>query len=404
MPGAITPVQHNARLEIFDIIRGFAILGILIANIQSWSGYKYLPFDDLADLPYAEYEHALHHLFRFFIDSKFYTLFSLLFGIGFYLQFHRYKDEQGPFIRAYRRRLGVLLLFGTIHGLIWSGDILFLYAAVGSVFILFRDLSTSRLFILALLFYYGWLLYDIIVMAIFPEQLHYTRHAYKHYPDMTPEALAEVMRDGTILEVWRQNLHNLMWRYYDFLPSGRIAKVLAIFLLGYWLMRIDYFRRYATSIRLFVLYLIIGTGLTYAALALGGSMTRWSHTPSNIAYKAIMSSGQIALAMAYVNALSILYSRSILRPLLTLFAPVGRMSFTDYLMQTLFGILIFYSFAGGFWGSMGLYQITLLALTIYAFQTILSIVWLKYFLFGPLEWAWRCLTYKRLFPIRKSIE
>jgi len=401
MSEVIAPVQKKARLEILDIIRGFAIFGIIIANIHSWSGYKYLPFDELSTLPYHDYNDTLRYLFNFFIDTKFYTLFSMLFGIGFYLQFHRFRDEQGPFMRTYRRRLGFLLLFGAIHGLIWSGDILFLYAAVGFVFVFFRNMTHKKLFFFAVFFYYAWLLYDIIFALFYPEYMHYSTHAYKQYPDMTPEELAAVMRDGSLLEVWRQNLHNLYWRYYDFLPSGRITKILAIFLFGYWLMSIDYFKRYADSIKLFLFYFITGVLFTYTALEIGGSMAKWSHTMSDITYKSIMVTGQIMLAMSYVNLLTILYKKTFLASVIDLFAPVGRMSFTNYLMHTLLGIVIFSEFAGGLWGTMGIYQVTLLALAIYVFQVIFSIVWLKYFAFGPLEWGWRCLTYRRLFPIRR---
>lgn len=232
--------------------------------------------------------------------------------------------------------------------------------------------------------------------------MHYSSHAYKQYPDMTPEQLAAVMRDGTLLEVWRQNLHNLYWRYYDFLPSGRITKILSIFLFGYWLMSIDYFRRYSDSVKLFSLYFVTGVTFTYIALEIGGSMAKWSHTMSDITYKSIMVTGQIMLAMSYVNLLTILHKKTFLTPLINLFAPVGRMSFTNYLMHTFIAIAIFYNFAGDLWGTMGIYQITLVALGIYAFQIIFSIIWLKYFAFEPLEWGWCCLTYSRLFPFRKK--
>jgi uncharacterized protein len=114
-----------------------------------------------------------------------------------------------------------------------------------------------------------------------------------------------------------------------------------------------------------------------------------------------MVSGQIMLAMSYVNMLTILFQKTFLSVVIDLFAPVGRMSFTNYLMHTVIGIAIFYNFAGNLWGTMGIYQITLVALGIYVFQILFSAFWLKYFTFGPLEWVWRCLTYGKYFPILK---
>lgn len=121
----------------------------MVANIHSWSGYKYIPFDELILLPHHEYNDTLCYLFNMFIDTKFYTLFSMLFGIGFYLQFHKFRNEQGPFMKTYRRQLGFLVIFGLIRGLIWSGDILLLYGAVGLIFVYFRNLSHTRLFVFA---------------------------------------------------------------------------------------------------------------------------------------------------------------------------------------------------------------------------------------------------------------
>lgn len=398
----IAPVSGKSRIEVLDIIRGFAILGIVVANIHSWSGYKFISFDTLATLPHYDINDSLRYFFNLFIDTKFYTLFSMLFGIGFYLQFHKFRDEQGPFMKTYRRRLGFLMLFGLIHGLIWSGDILFLYGAVGFIFVYFRNFSHTKLLLLSIFFYFSWLAYDIIFAELFSNYMNYTSEAYKHYPDMSPQELSNVMLNGTVYEVWQQNLHNIYWRYYDFLPSGRVTKILAIFMFGYWLMSIDYFRKYAESLKLLALYAVLGIGLSMLALEIGGSMAKWSHSLHDIAYKAIMVTGQIFMAMMYINLLSILYNKTFLRPVIDLMAPVGRMSFTNYLMHTLLGMLIFYNFAGNLWGSMGLIQITLVALGIYAFQVVFSMLWLQYFKFGPLEWGWRCLTYKKRFTLRRS--
>lgn len=398
----IAPVSASSRIEVLDIIRGFAILGIVVANIHSWSGYKFIPFATLETLPYYDYNAVLRFLFNLFVDTKFYTLFSMLFGIGFYLQFHKFRDEQGPFMKTYRRRLGFLVLFGLIHGLIWSGDILFLYGAVGFIFVYFRNMSHTKLILWAILFYYSWLAYDVVVAQLFSNYMNFPAEAYKHYPDISPEAFGYIMREGTLYEVWQQNLHNLYWRYYDFLPSGRVTKILAIFMFGYWLMSIDYFRKYASSLVLLVVYAVVGIGLSILALEIGGSMAKWSHSMHDVAYKAIMVTGQIFMAMMYVNLLTILYNKTPLRPLIDLMAPVGRMSFTNYLMHTVLGIAIYYNFAGNLWGSMGILQVTVVALGIYTFQIVFSMLWLKYFKFGPLEWVWRCLTYKKRFALKRN--
>jgi uncharacterized protein len=399
MTEKIAPVLKKNRIEILDVIRGFAIFGILIANIQSWSGYKFIPFEHMATLPYYDYNELLHYLFLFFIDTKFYSLFSILFGIGFYLQFNKQRQNQAPFMKTYRRRLLFLMLFGAIHSFFWSGDILFIYGAVGLVFVNFRNLEPKTLLKLSIFLYFSWLIYDTIIALYFPQMLNYEYTAYKTYPDIAPQDLVAIFQNGTFYEVLQANWHNLYYRYVDLIPSGRLTKVLALFLFGFYLMSIDYFRTYAKSKKLFFTYAILGIFFTYIAYAVGGSMASFSHDMKNVAYKALAVTGQIFLALSYVSALTILDANKFFKKFFHLFAQVGRMSFTSYLMHTVFGYLIFYPFFGGLFGTMGLVEISLLALFLYVVQIIFSYIWLKYFSFGPLEWVWRCLTYGKLFPI-----
>jgi len=396
----IAPTKN--RVEILDVVRGFAIFGIIIANIQSWSGYKFIPFDLLQTLPYYDYNETLKYLFMFFIDTKFYTLFSLLFGIGFYIQFDKQRDNQETFMKTYRKRLAFLIMFGAIHSFFWSGDILLIYGAVGLVFTMFRNLNPKTLFFLSIFFYFIWLAYDMVFALFFTEVMNYPYTAYKTYPDISPKELSAIFQNGSFLDVLQANWHNLYYRYIDLIPSGRLTKVLALFMLGFYLMHINYFITFARSSKLFVIFFISGTIITFIAYSIGGSMSTYSHNLSNVAYKAFAVTGQILLAMSYINILAILDEKSFFKKFFHLFAYVGRMSFTSYLAHTLFGFLIFYPFFGGLFGTMGIVEITILAVILYSIQIIFSFLWLKYFAFGPLEWLWRCLTYSKLFKILKK--
>ena len=400
MSEIIAPVSKKNRIEILDVIRGFAIFGILIANIQSWSGYKYIPFDVMETLPYYNYNDIVKYFFMFFIDMKFYTLFSLLFGIGFYIQFNKFRDEQEPFLKTYRRRLSFLLLFGAVHAFFWSGDILFIYAFLGFILIYFRNLSNKALLLWSIFLYYIWLSYDVIFALYFPDFMNYEFTAYKTYPDVKPEELTAVFQNGTFFEVLKMNWHDVYYRYFDLIPSGRPTKVLSIFILGFYLMSIDYFRVYAKSTKLFLIYFIGGLFFAYVSSEMGGSMAIFSHDLNNVAYKGLAATGQVLLAMSYIHILAILDEKVSFKRFFHYFAYVGRMSFSNYLMHTLLGYLIFYPFFGGLFGTMGIVQITILALGLYIFQIVFSMLWLKFFAFGPLEWAWRCLSYGKIFPIK----
>ncbi|MEO1937329.1 MAG: DUF418 domain-containing protein [Sulfurimonas sp.] len=403
MSQEIAPVKKKNRIEILDVIRGFAIFGILIANIQSWSGYKFVPFEVLQTLPNYSLNDTLKYLFMFFIDTKFYTLFSILFGIGFYLQFHKFRDEQKEFMKTYRRRLLWLMFFGMVHAFFWSGDILFIYGSVGLVFVLFRNIEVKKLLVLSIVFYYIWLLYDLFIAIYFPDFMNIKPLAYKTYPDISPQEVTAAFTSGNFWEVLQMNWHNLYWRYLDLIPSGRVTKVLALFLLGYYLMSISYFTKYATSKKLLLIYGILGIGITYISYEIGGSMGSYSHDLNNVLYKLVSATGQIFLALFYISILAILDKIKLFNSIFHhSFVYVGRMSFTNYLMHTVFGFLLFYPFFGGLFGTMGLLQISLLAIALYVIQIIFSTIWQKYFTFGPLEWLWRCLTYKKVFPIRRK--
>jgi len=403
MSQEIAPVKKKNRIEILDVIRGFAIFGILIANIQSWSGYKFVPFEVLQTLPNYSLNDTLKYLFMFFIDTKFYTLFSILFGIGFYLQFHKFRDEQKEFMKTYRRRLLWLIFFGMVHAFFWSGDILFIYGSVGLVFVLFRNIEVKKLLVLSIVFYYIWLLYDLFIAIYFPDFMNIKPLAYKTYPDISPQEVTAAFTSGNFWEVLQMNWHNLYWRYLDLIPSGRVTKILALFLLGYYLMSISYFTKYATSKKLLLIYGILGIGITYISYEIGGSMGSYSHDLNNVLYKLVSATGQIFLALFYISILAILDKIKLFNSIFHhSFVYVGRMSFTNYLMHTVFGFLLFYPFSGGLFGTMGLLQISLLAIALYVIQIIFSTIWQKYFTFGPLEWLWRCLTYKKVFPIRRK--
>ena len=398
----IAPTKH--RVEVLDVIRGFAIFGIIIANIQSWSGYKFIPFEVLETLNFYDYNSLIKYFFNFFVDTKFYTLFSLLFGIGFYLQFAKQKENQAVFIPTYRRRLGFLILFGAIHSFFWSGDILMIYALVGFVFILFRNFKEKTMLLLSIIFYYVWLLYDLFFALYLPDFMSVASQAYKTYPDISPQALTAIFQNGTFYEVLQVNWHNLYYRYIDLIPTGRLTKLLALFLLGYYLMSINYFKTYAKSRKLFLFLLIFGLYLEYLALQIGGSMSTFSSNLNNVLYKFTASTAQLFLALSYISILVIMYEKNWGQKLLKPFTYVGKMSFTNYLLQTFFGFLLFYPYFGGYFGSMGLLEITLLALGFYILQVVFSMLWLRFFAFGPLEWVWRCLTYKKLFPIKKIVK
>jgi uncharacterized protein len=151
MPETLSPITRKPdRILFLDILRGIAILFIFIANISFFSGWWFLSESERLALPTPKLNHILDMIAFALIDGKFYSIFSILFGIGFAVQYQKFVESQGNFVTFMRRRMLILVLLGGIHlFFIWLGDILTLYALLGLVLISFRQFSDKRLIVWA---------------------------------------------------------------------------------------------------------------------------------------------------------------------------------------------------------------------------------------------------------------
>jgi len=397
---SLAPVAN--RIELLDVIRGFALVGILFANILSWSGIKFLTFDIIESFGNMEVDAKLYRILKFFVDTKFYTIFSLLFGIGFSLQISKNKDNPS-FPPLYFRRLALLLLIGLIHALIWSGDILMLYALMGFVLLGLRNISQKSILKLSIILFVTPLFLDVIYMYTFARELsELPKIALKVYPDMSPEEVVAGFQSMNFLTVLKTNFHNIIWRWYDFIPSGRPFKILGLFLLGSYLYSSGYFEEKVGKWKTWLLWLVLGVGFTTMAIMFKGGVSAFSKDWSNILYKLIHETGQVTLALSYISLLAILLNIFPKFYLWDALKAYGRMSLTSYIGHTILGVIAFYPIIGfSYHGTLSLQHIFYIGAIILAFQILFSLLWFQWFKFGPIEWAWRCLTYKKLFPILK---
>lgn len=379
------------RIELLDGLRGFAVLGILLANILYWSGWIFMEEKQHLALAGRETVEAHRFLHALLIDGKFYTIFSLLFGIGFSLQLDRLDRRGADGVRIYLRRVLVLLCFGLIHvTLIWDGDILTLYALLGLLLPLFRKWSDRALAIAALTL----LLLPLAGAPLF-KALGWAPHQY--FYDLAPrlaERLGGTPRD---LIAWlrREDIQGYAswvlsgWPYAigTRLEGWRIPKVLGIMLLGMLLGRRLAAPGLLEDRRLLwwtvVAGLLIGLPFSYfyardAAL----------HQDSAAAVI-----GTAPLAFAYAAAFALAWARA--RAFLRWFVPVGRMALTNYLTHSLLGIVIFYGIGFGLVGTVTPFQVYGIAAAIFAAQAAFSRWWLARCQQGPVEQLWRFATYGR---------
>ena len=391
----IGPTQPHERIAALDILRGFALLGILIVNMPGfgtpWSlwqtGREWFP---------APWDRAAEWLVEVACTGKFNAIFSFLFGVGFTLQLERAAARGVPYVRRYLRRLAILLAFGVAHGLlIWNGDVLHIYAVLGVGLMLLRRAPT------------GLLLALIVFLTLAPIAHEVGRLARHEGPRHPPsfwaarvEEEARVYSRGTYPEMVMERIKEFRIWIGEGEELWFAASVGGTMLLGLVAGRRRIFRDLPAHRPLARRLLIWcgGLGLACAlAFAVGDLFVDHDRpTLLGLATYLAYELNRPLLSLAYISAVALLSLRPAWRGRLEPLASVGRLPLTNYLMQSVLCTTIFYAYGLGLYGKVGPAAGVGLALAIYAVQVAYSHWWVAHFRFGPLEWLWRALTYGRL--------
>ena len=393
------PTTERQRHQILDALRGFALMGIALANYPEFSLWTFLPAEAQAAMPTAAADRLVRLLHYLLVDGKFYTIFSLLFGVGFSLILSRHGS------RLFLRRMLILVCIGFLHLMfLWSGDILMLYAVGGLLLPLFIRLTDRALLYAALLLIFIPVGLDALtefagIDFAAPFYAAWWQHATAE--GITEENFASWLRDAhTYPQMFAFLVQGAYERMWEFVEGHRLPKVLGLFILGYLVGKHRLYARLEELPlrRLLRCSLLIGapTSLLYAWSAVSGRP--WGLTAHSLLYAVSV----IPLAFAYISAFALVFVRvNTFRKLFSMLAAPGRMALSNYIGQTLIGILLFYGLGFGLGTTFGLIHVVLTAFAVFLLQILLSRLWLRYFRFGILEWLWRMLTYGHYFPIRR---
>jgi uncharacterized protein len=401
----ISPISSRERIEILDVLRGLAVCGILIGNMQWFSGYGMMPPVIAQQSPTAD--QLTHFLVHFFVEGKFYSIFSFLFGFGFALQITRAEERGDLKASLFKRRLFWLLVIGLLHAyLLWAGDILSIYALMGFLLILFRRKTDDSLlkwaFILLAIPILTYILLYVLFAVFAPPGIAATIDAAQN--NMWNDAVKSVPQSSYLQILTGYNLNGIVGRYLGLLLQMRLPKLLAMFLLGFYAYRRGYFQNLSSHqpfIRRVLVYgLILGLVGNIAFAALAGSEAVFPPSLVGIVGVITYAFGVPALALFFIALVATLWQKGAWREALAFLAPVGRMALTNYLLQTVICILIFYGYGFGQFGRIGATTATLIALAIFLFQILMSALWLNFFSYGPMEWIWRQLTYRQRLNLR----
>jgi uncharacterized protein len=380
---------------VVDILRGFAVLGILLVNMLGFSGYSQTP---------TQYMDALHRFAVLFIQfvaqAKFYTLFSLLFGWGMATQISRAVQLDRPFVPSYVRRLIILLLIGLVHALlIWEGDILVDYALLGLLLLFFRKRSNRTILIAAVV----CILIPVLLSTPGPAESIRDWHAGVVAPlrrQMMEGHQANVYVAGDYLRVTVQRARAAAFGYANLMYWA--PHVLGMFLLGLYVGRRRIFHDISAHLPLFrrVMWsgLIVGLVFNLIFVAVSDNAGLLPIAYRELATRGARTIAGSALCLFYISGIVLLTRKRSWMQWLSPLAFVGRTALSNYLLQSIICTLLFYGYGMGLYGKLGPAITIFLTFLLFRVQIGLSAWWLERYRFGPAEWMWRSLTYGMIQP------
>lgn len=405
----ITPLQAKQRIDFIDILRGFALFGVLIINIYTFSqppsGHIGSSYNDL---------HGFQEIFAWFINifitGKFYTIFSFLFGLGFAIQIERLRSKTDKYISIYVRRLFILIAIGFIHAIfLYTGDILKLYALNGFLLLLFRNSSPKKIFIWAAsLSFVMILIFSAATISDMNQSAESDSTEIETKSDdrlthKEKEAIwSKTYESGSFYEITKTRIEILydveMISFYIISPFV----ILPLFLMGAYFGKKKIFQNLKANKKLFrkmqLWGLLFGILLSAALVAESILYDNESGTLKSF----ISQLNNIAMASFLVGSAVLLFLNNKLSALYKPLKCLGQSALSNYLLQSLvFGLLMF-NYGFGFAGKFNVSEIFCIAVALFILQAYLSVLWMNKFRFGPAEWLWRSLTYRKFQSMKKN--
>ena len=398
--GIIGPVAPDSRLIEVDVVRGVALFAVLLENMYGF-GADSVAWNSTIDRTAFTIMHV-------FVESKSWTLFSLLFGLGFALQLERAHARGVPILPTYLRRLAALFALGVAHALLFDGDILMLYAELGLGLLVVRRLPARSLLLLAVGL---MLIFPLAHLASAPE-----RPAGSHEIERARDSLEWAQRwhvyaIGSLAEVAADNSEAIPADPLEDVatPESGLA-VFAMFLIGFTVGRSGFLSDIAGKAAALARVRAWGLGIGLGAMAVervlhataGYDVFRAQRAGPGVQFAGdlLFAFGITALALGYAAALILAAQTPRGKAVLAPLAVLGRLSLSVYLTQTLMFTTLFYGYGFGQVFRLGPAAVTGWAVAFFALQVVACQWWSRRFRFGPAEWLWRSLTYLEWQPLR----
>jgi uncharacterized protein len=429
----VLPVASEDRIKTVDMVRGFALLGILLMNIPGF-GIDWSELSKIISGPHAGKDYYTTAIIFTFFDGTMRGLFSMLFGAGMVLFMMNKKALPGeaPVAEYYYRRLLWLVLFGLFNAfiLLWTGDILFFYGLCGMILFAFRKVKPVWLIVLG---------FVCIGIGMFKTQNWYgdmrdTRRNYveavaaeKAGKELTekqqeaktawPEIEKNQQPDTTYVNRNLRKMHSGYGTIFEYFIQRNVNSevnyiyhgiwdMLSMMFIGMALLGLGFFSN-KLSTSTYTMTLLIGYGI---GIPFGWSyFTSFVESNTNIAgyvdsfrvpHWQIYDFRRVFLCLGHASILMLVFRSRIVPWLMKALANVGQMAFTNYLVQSIICTWFFFGYGFDNYNRLRFHQLYYVVFAVWILQLIYSSIWLRYFRFGPFEWLWRSLTYWKKQPMK----
>ncbi len=412
LPLTTLPEKNSAnRILVIDILRGFALFGIIINHIS----YSFLAGPPPSGEPFNVFsplDEVINTICMYLTSGKFFTIFSFLFGLSFAIQTDSAGQKGAAFNLIFLWRLLILFIIGFVHNMFYSGDILVIYAVLGLLLLPARFLPDKVLLPVALLLILNTpnLVQEIIQLnapAPTAAQVAAQKQAFEGFTKMADEQY-RIKQTGTVGEVIRMNMiGGLIGKLGFQLMTGRLWITLGLFLLGVCAGRRKIFEYTPVNAAFFKRLLFISGAIALVSTTLGGlygSPFGGASSVLGVVGNFAFSVHQASLSAFYVTGIALLYWQTKAGKRLNILAPVGQMGLTTYLLQSVFGLSIYFGFGLGMMGYLGVTISVALGIGFFMLQILFAHYWMSRYRYGMVEWLWRTLTYMKVQPMRKNVQ
>lgn len=406
----LAPVSAEERFPILDVLRGFALLGIIVMNMPGFSTPAGLWSRDELYFP-GFADRATEFVTGVIFAGKANSIFSFLFGLGLTIQIQRAAARGQKVTSLYLRRIAILFLIGAAHGiLIWNGDVLHMYAILGLVLLTIRNVPDRVVLGLIVLALMGGPIRSFIFVARNEPFVHpnsfWVAISHEHMRIFSTGTYLEQIQARLFLYSDMYNLELLrrvigpIWGYLSFLVT---------ILLGFYAGRrrlLENVTEHLGTIRK-IFWWSLGLGLAASAGFSLLVLTRPLPPPTGPTFRGFFTGllfqlNRPLLCVAYICAFALLFQKDTGKKVLMVLVAPGRMPLTNYLMQSLIATTLCNSYGFALFGKVGPLVGFGISIAIFVVQVYWSKWWLARFQFGPLEWLWRAATYGKRFPMRRE--